>query len=299
MNKRAVAESFADQYQEYMLNRKHSFEGDSWFSRIAEAINSFIGGFNRTSSWQLARLFALTNFGFYKNKTVSKAQRERFNRIYGILYKYKINGAEFEHVLNAPMYDTLKNTIVYAMILGNNVDHSGANIQKLQITKEAFMRGINVCLAQGYDLIGQKTKERSVGQLAMNELYEKFDYIADDIAAAISDISTDYRKVTEEEEEENRNSDEVAESDFGEHTKASYEFNRFDKTSSRVRFFFSTIPAQEFAYRKQDGKIVKYNVPSLNYLGLPEYVNMNYAFNDVLNNVHDVDTVDELLERLN
>lgn len=299
MNKRAVAESFADQYQEYMLNRKHSFEGDSWFSRAAELINSFIGGFNRTSSWQLARLFALTNYGFYKNKTVSKAQRERFNRIYGILYKYKINGAEFEHVLNAPMYDTLKNTIVYAMILGNNVDHSGANIQKLQITKEAFMRGINVFLTQGYDLIGQKTKERSVGQLAMNELYEKFDYIADDIAAAISDISTDYRKVIEEEEEENRNSDEVAESDFGEHTKASYEFNRFDKTSSRVRFFFSTIPAQEFAYRKQDGKIVKYNVPSLNYLGLPEYVSENYVFNDVLNNVHDVDTVDELLKRLN
>ena len=298
MNKRAVAESFADQYQEYMLNRKHSFEGDSWFSRIAEAINSFIGGFNRTSSWQLARLFALTNFGFYKNKTVSKAQRERFNRIYGILYKYKINGAEFEHVLNAPMYDTLKNTIVYAMILGNNVDHSGANIQKLQITKEAFMRGINVFLTQGYDLIGQKTKERSVGQLAMNELYEKFDYIADDIAAAISDISTDYRKIAEEEEEENRNSDEVAESDFGEHTKASYEFNRFDKTSSRVRFFFSTIPSQEFRYRKQGNEIIKERVPSVNYLGLPEYVNTNYAFNDVLNNVHDIDTVDELLERL-
>ena len=97
-------------------------------SRAAELINSFIGGFKYTSSWQLAKLFALTNYGFYRNKVVNKAQRERFNRIYGILYKYKINGVEFEHVLNAPMYDTLKNTIVYAMILGNNVDHSGANI---------------------------------------------------------------------------------------------------------------------------------------------------------------------------
>ena len=50
----------------------------------------------------------------------------------------------------------------------------------------------------------------------------------------------------------------------------------------------------------EDGKPVVKKVPTLalNEFGLPKYVPVNSVFNEVLNLFHDIDTIDELKERL-
>ena len=100
---------------------------------------------------------------------------------------------------------------------------------------------------EGYDIFGDKAQIPTVGQLAMKELYEKFDlgYIRDDIANFISILSTDFVKEQEAENIEEAQGDPIN-SSIGEHTRSSYEFSRFDKTTSRVRFFFATIPDAEW-----------------------------------------------------
>jgi len=163
-------------------------------------------------------------------------------------------------------------------------------------------------LKQGFDIIGQNVEgELSVGQLAMKELYEKFDNesLRDDIANYISSISTDYIKTREEESDEDAQGDEesVANASIGEHTRASYEFSRFEKTSSRVRFFFATIPDTVYGEpveRVVNGKkvITKPQQLAANEFGLPQFVPVNVVFNEFLNYFHDVDTINELFDNL-
>ena len=110
----------------------------------------------------------------------------------------------------------------------------------------------------------------------MKEIYDNFDneVLRDDIANDISVLSTDFVKQIEEDSVEDAQSDDVTNANIGEHTRSSYEFSRFSKTSSRVRFFFATIPDTKYEKVKeigQDGKpVVKQKeVLALNELGLP------------------------------
>lgn len=59
------------------------------------------------------------------------------------------------------------------------------------------MRGADKLSAKGFDIFGKNVdpEKRSAAQLAMTEMYVRFDAIADDIAAMLAAISTDYRKI--------------------------------------------------------------------------------------------------------
>jgi hypothetical protein len=126
----------------------------------------------------------------------------------------------------------------------------------------------------------------------MSEMAVKFDAISDDLAARISSFSTDYRKIMQDEGREDADGGEAISSYDDDFFKWSYEFDRFDKTTSRVKFFFATIPDSEWNEDKT-GRVFK-----LNSLGLPQFIPMNYVFNDVLSNLWDVDTIEEAIYRL-
>jgi len=79
---------------------------------------------------------------------------------------------------------------------GQNIDSSGTNISDLKIDANVFKRGVDTILTRwDVDILGQKSEQRTVGQEAMREIYEKFDDIKDDIANALSSFSTEYKKI--------------------------------------------------------------------------------------------------------
>ena len=139
----------------------------------------------------------------------------------------------------------------------------------------------------------------------MKELYDNFDndVLRDDIANDISVLSTDFVKEFDEQSKEDAQGDDVTNANIGEHTRSSYEFSRFSKTSSRVRFFFATIPDTKYervTETLEDGKqqVKLREVYALNELGLPQYAPVHAVFNEFLNLFHDIDTLSELMSRL-
>lgn len=205
------------------------------------------------------------------------------------------------------MYDKLRQNVLFCVLQGQNVDVSGRNIHEIgrHIDKETFLAGVEKMKKYNIDVFGDSSEIPTVGQLAMKELYDNFDkdVIRDDIASDISFISTDFVKQFEEDSVIDAQSDDVTNANIGEHTRSSYEFSRFEKTSSRVRFFFATIP--DTKYEKVVEKLpngteqVKMKVVlATNEFGLPQYAPVHAVFNEFLNLFHSVDTLSELEARL-
>ena len=294
-NHRIVAEYAADEFMKFKSKETNiKFFG---IEKIYNAVVDWIQVLSHINQYRLYRLFIASNNGKYANIKPNQNRIDRFNKLFKKL-NYQINGKEFRSILNDPMYEDLKKTLLMSLVLGQHIDYSGSNIEYTKIDKDTVDKGIQALNKNGFDILGEHTTEPTVGQKAFKEIMDNFEYVQDDLAAAFSQISTDYIKITEQEDADNANGDSesVQNANIGEHTRSSYEFNRFDKTSSRVRFFFSTIPAMEDIYDDKQKKVV--TVFQKNVLGLPQFIDVNYMFNDALNNLYDIDSLTELTERL-
>lgn len=290
---RQIAEWLADKYMEH---RRYNISTNyNWLNRIINWISDVARLFWNIGDRKLYKVFLDINSGKYKNRrNASKENVERFNEIFGEL-NYEIHGQDFVHIANDPMYEELKNCAFFCLLRGQKVDLSGATVQNTQVTREAFQRGAESLKKVGFDIFGQDVDptKKSAAQLAMTELAVKFDAIADDLATMMAAVSTDYRKVMQYEGREDADGGESQSSYDENFFKWSYEFDKFDKTTSRVKFFFATIP--DCRYSDDSKKKVTY---ATNSLGLPQFIPMNYVFNEVLSNLWDVDTIEEVKQRL-
>lgn len=288
---RQVAEWLADKYMDEAYYKQYT--GIQWVDKVLNMIADFVNAIAHIGNWQLYWTFLKINSGAYRNRrNASKENVDRFNEMFKKL-NYEIHGTEFEHIVNDPMYEEVKNSAFYCMLLGQDIDVSGATVQNTQISRAAMQKGAERLKVYGFDIFGTEVEptEKNAAQLAMTEVMVKFESIADDLAAMMASISTDYRKVMQNEGREDADGGEASSSYDENFFKWSYEFNRFDKTTSRVKFFFATIPDMRY---REDG------TPELatNSLGLPQLIPMNYVFNEILSNLWDVDTVEEVVARL-
>lgn len=299
INHRIVAEYLADEFERYSLNRDEKIKPKKLgiLGRMWARLYNFFKGFGKFNDRHLYRLFLNIHGGVYngvKSKDASRIQR--FKDLYKALY-LKINDTPFEHILDLKMYDDLRKTVVYCITVGQEKDIFGSNIQNFEISKEAFQRGIDILYKQKYDILGRSSEQKSAGQLAMQELLDKFEIISDDIASDISyQFNADYEAKFEQENAEKAEGDvdDVMGSSIGEHTKATYEFDKFEKASAIVKYFFSTIHRYEFIY--DDGKVKRRL--KLNDLGLPTFEDARMVYKTILNNFWDITSIDEFMRRL-
>ena len=302
---REVAEYAADRYMDHM-NHHMTDVKIPFITKIYNKIHDWVSALWHFNDRELYKVFARVNRKEFVNAKPSQQAIDRFNRLFKNLH-CEIHGVPLDHVVNRPMYDKLRENVMFCILQGQNVDPSGRNIQEIgkHIDKETFLAGVEKLKKSNIDIFGESTDIPTVGQLAMKEIYDNFDneFFRDDIANLISAISTDFTKEFENESIEDAQSDDVTNASIGEHTRSSYEFSRFSKTSSRVRFFFATIPdtMYEKTVVKDDNgkeKVVMKVKLALNEFGLPQYAPVNAVFNEFLNLFHDVDTLSELKARL-
>ena len=290
---RQVAEWLADKYMDY---RKYNIStGIEWVDRIVNFIIDVVRGFLHIGNYGMYKLFLEINSGKYKNRrNASKENVDRFNEMFGEL-NYEIHQQEFQHIANDPMYEDCKNTAFLCMLLGQDIDVSGATVQNTQISRAALQRGAERLKDKGFDIFGTNVEpaEKTAAQLAMTEILVKFDAVADDMAAMMANIATDYRKIMQQEGRDDLDGGEASSSYDENFFKWSYEFNKFDKTTSRVKFFFATI--LDLQYADDERKTFKY---ATNGMGMPQLIPMNYVFNEVLSQLWDVDTIEEVVYRL-
>ena len=191
---------------------------------------------------------------------------------------------------------------------GFDVKDDGSNIANIgkYINKETFEKGVESLYESGLDILGHD-EYKTPAQLGMGEILEKFDAVElrRDMASRISSISTDFHERIERDSRDASDAGSSVGNDIGEHTRQCFEFSRFDKSSSRVKFFFSTIADCELKPLTEKGKLVykdgqvQYKVINkLNKYGLPQYVPVNIAYNMILNLCHDCENVQQLLDTL-
>lgn len=308
---REVAELLADRFMNYSKWYIEQKEGDgrikTWIKGAINNIRDFILSFSQRSDRNLNNLYAAIIRGKYAGIEPDKKSVQRFNDLFGGLY-YKNHGIEFSNIISDDMFDNLMETAKFCIMHGFDVKDDGSNIANIgkHINKETFEKGVESLYKSKLDILGHG-EYKTPAQLGMRELLEKFDAVElrRDMASRISSISTDFHERIERDSRDASDAGSSVGNDIGEHTRQCFEFSRFDKSSSRVKFFFSTIADCELKPLTEKGKLVykdglvQYKVINkLNKYGLPQYVPMNIAYNMILNLCHDCENVQQLLDTL-
>lgn len=308
---REVAELLADRFMNYSKWYVEQKEGDgrikTWIKGAINNIRDFVLSFSQRSDRNLNNLYAAIIRGKYAGIEPDKKSVQRFNDLFGGLY-YKNHGIEFSNIISDDMFDNLMETAKFCIMHGFDVKDDGSNIANIgkHINKETFEKGIESLYKSGLDMLGHG-EYKTPAQLGMGEILEKFDAVElrRDMASRISSISTDFHERIERDSRDASDAGSSVGNDIGEHIRQCFEFSRFDKSSSRVKFFFSTIADCELKPLTEKGKLVykdgliQYKVINkLNKYGLPQYVPMNIAYNMILNLCHDCENVQQLLDTL-
>lgn len=308
---REVAELLADRFMNYSKWYVEQKEGDgrikTWIKGAINNIRDFILSFSQRSDRNLNNLYAAIIRGKYAGIEPDKKSVQRFNDLFGGLY-YKNHGIEFSNIISDDMFDNLMETAKFCIMHGFDVKDDGSNIANIgkHINKETFEKGVESLYKSKLDILGHG-EYKTPAQLGMRELLEKFDAVElrRDMASRISSISTDFHERIERNSRDASDAGSSVGNDIGEHTRQCFEFSRFDKSSSRVKFFFSTIADCELKPLTEKGKLVykdgqvQYKaINKLNKYGLPQYVPMNIAYNMILNLCHDCENVQQLLDTL-
>lgn len=299
-----AADGFADYAKGYVENPilKYLFGGI-----IYNKIRDWVLWWTHKGDRELYRMYAKAIRGKYKDYIPTTDGIRRFKTIFKDGAHMEIHGVQLSHVVNRQMYDKLKPTLMYTIFKGANVNWIGNGIEHIgdYITKDTLKKGADI-LYNGknkIDIFGDHTENPTAGQLAMKEIYEKFDENDDalhkDIADMITDISTNYDVVYDKYNTESAGDSDVTGASIGEHTRASYEFSPLTRATQRVRFFFAQIPeAKFFGYQDKNGWHDDGVKITTNELGLPQFIPMAYVYNETLSLLHDCDSDEEMFDTL-
>lgn len=281
-----IREGTADQFMLFMENRPIDLGNTvlNFFNKLFNTVK-FIAKIGSYGQYKLYSQIAAGRFKNFEMDDAAKARAERFAEEHPAGYGFTLEGQTFKYILNEHAFKDLINSLVYFTFHANNVAHDGSNISDLAVTKEIIEE------SEDYKYY---TSDDSLGSLALREAMEHFEIFAPYIVSAISEFATDYRVVIEDNNQEEAESEDVSAASISEHTHQSYEFSQFSRASSKVRFFFSRI--DDMTTKEVDG--VAETVDRLNGLGLPQFMDAKSIFNDVLNQLWDIEDLNDLMNRI-
>ena len=300
MSERQIAEELCDMYVEYMHNR-YAYKGAKGLKKITAAykrITFAIGLMNRLgllNSYKYIQYYRNINRGKYKTRTLSKEAQERFIERFGkdgLFYTVENfdtrQSEDFKYLANSGDVRDMVKALSYYIIDSFGDDVFTLESSKIKIDSSTLSRlpkeTIDILCAY-VDENGEKIPEEELNEIdfAYREIFEdkiqkpiinkktgktvgyktvypKFEILSKRIADYIESIISDYRdKIKEVDDEDEK----VARINIDKFDRATYEFNRLEGTTPRVRLFLSTIPYTKFRQEEVDGKITR--VSELDY----------------------------------
>lgn len=311
-NHRKVAELMADWYWDYQVGRFH-IDSYNIFAKAWNRMRDFALRFTNRyrNDRAILKLFSDIRRGKYASRKANSSAIKRFVTNFKNNLMYKQHGKDFKHIVGDEMYYHIVESAKFFVFTGSDIAVNGSNISDLNnaLNKETILKGAQRLADAGNDVLGINLSEdqRSEGQKALFELIDNLDNIQFklDLANSIKSISTNFEQVESEKADGDADAGDtysINQSIEG-HIKDAVEFDPFEKTSQQVRFFFATIPNQKWSYTPtmQDGKIklTRTKEQVFNEYGLPEFIPVRDAYNKFINTVHNVDTLDELIDTLN
>lgn len=311
-NHRKVAELMADWYWDYQVGRFH-VDSYNIFAKAWNRMRDFALRFTNRyrNDRAILKLFSDIRRGKYASRKANSSAIKRFVTNFKNNLMYKQHGKDFKHIVGDEMYYHIVESAKFFVFTGSDIAVNGSNISDLNnaLNKETILKGAQRLADAGNDILGINLSEdqRSEGQKALFEFIDNLDNIQFklDLANSIKAISTNFEQVESEKADNDADAGDtysINQSIEG-HIKDAVEFDPFEKTSQQVRFFFATIPNQKWSYTPsiQNGKVelVRTKEQVFNEYGLPEFIPVQDAYNKFINTVHNVDTLDELIDTLN
>lgn len=311
-NHRKVAELMADWYWDYQVGQFH-VDSYNIFAKAWNRMRDFALRFTNRyrNDRAILKLFSDIRRGKYASRKANSSAIKRFVTNFKNNLMYKQHGKDFKHIVGDEMYYHIVESAKFFVFAGSDIAVNGSNISDLNnaLNKETILKGAQRLADAGNDVLGINLSEdqRSEGQKALFELIDNLDNIQFklDLANSIKAISTNFEQVESEKADNDADAGDtysINQSIEG-HIKDAVEFDPFEKTSQQVRFFFATIPNQKWSYTPsiQNGKVklVRTKEQVFNEYGLPEFIPVRDAYNKFINTVHNVDTLDELIDTLN
>lgn len=311
-NHRKVAELMADWYWDYQVGQFH-IDSYNIFAKAWNRMRDFALRFTNRyrNDRAILKLFSDIRRGKYASRKANSSAIKRFVTNFKNNLMYKQHGKDFKHIVGDEMYYHIVESAKFFVFTGSDIAVNGSNISDLNnaLNKETILKGAQRLADAGNDILGINLSEdqRSEGQKALFEFIDNLDNIQFklDLANSIKAISTNFEQVESEKADNDADAGDtysINQSIEG-HIKDAVEFDPFEKTSQQVRFFFATIPNQKWSYTTsiQNGKVklVRTKEQVFNEYGLPEFIPVRDAYNKFINTVHNVDTLDELIDNLN
>lgn len=311
-NHRKVAELMADWYWDYQVGRFH-VDSYNIFAKAWNRMRDFALRFTNRyrNDRAILKLFSDIRRGKYASRKANSSAIKRFVTNFKNNLMYKQHGKDFKHIVGDEMYYHIVESAKFFVFTGSDIAVNGSNISDLNnaLNKETILKGAKRLADAGNDILGINLSDdqRSEGQKALFEFIANLDDIQFklDLANSIKAISTNFEQVESEKADNDADAGDtysINQSIEG-HIKDAVEFDPFEKTSQQVRFFFATIPNQKWSYTPsiQNGKVklVRTKEQVFNEYGLPEFIPVRDAYNKFINTVHNVDTLDELIDTLN
>lgn len=311
-NHRKVAELMADWYWDYQVGQFH-VDSYNIFAKAWNRMRDFALRFTNRyrNDRAVLKLFSDIRRGKYASRKANSSAIKRFVTNFKNNLMYKQHGKDFKHIVGDEMYYHIVESAKFFVFAGSDISVNGSNISDLNnaLNEETILKGAKRLADAGNDILGINLSEdqRSEGQKALFEFIANLDDIQFklDLANSIKTISTNFEQVESEKADNDADAGDtysINQSIEG-HIKDAVEFDPFEKTSQQVRFFFATIPNQKWSYTPsiQNGrvKLVRTKEQVFNEYGLPEFIPVRDAYNKFINTVHNVDTLDELIDTLN
>lgn len=311
-NHRKVAELMADWYWDYQVGRFH-VDSYNIFAKAWNRMRDFALRFTNRyrNDRAVLKLFSDIRRGKYASRKANSSAIKRFVTNFKNNLMYKQHGKDFKHIVGDEMYYHIVESAKFFVFAGSDISVNGSNISDLNnaLNEETILKGAKRLADAGNDILGINLSDdqRSEGQKALFEFIANLDDIQFklDLANSIKAISTNFEQVESEKADNDADAGDtysINQSIEG-HIKDAVEFDPFEKTSQQVRFFFATIPNQKWSYTPsiQNGrvKLVRTKEQVFNEYGLPEFIPVRDAYNKFINTVHNVDTLDELIDTLN
>lgn len=311
-NHRKVAELMADWYWDYQVGQFH-IDSYNIFAKAWNRMRDFALRFTNRyrNDRAILKLFSDIRRGKYASRKANSSAIKRFVTNFKNNLMYKQHGKDFKHIVGDEMYYHIVESAKFFVFAGSDISVNGSNISDLNnaLNEETILKGAKRLADAGNDILGINLSDgqRSEGQKALFEFIANLDDMQFklDLANSIKSISTNFEQVESEKADNDADAGDtysINQSIEG-HIKDAVEFDPFEKTSQQVRFFFATIPNQKWSYTPsiQNGKVklVYTKEQVFNEYGLPEFIPVRDAYNKFINTVHNVDTLDELIDTLN
>lgn len=284
-----VEEALAEDFRDWVLSKTRQFKYriQKFFNKIL----NFIGATRLLTNTDITDLYSKIVSGHFKGVEINEESLTHFKEVYSngtpfqlgssdnpVTFKYIPTLTDFYNVINS-----LQAQLFFVSDVRTTNDLSKLNVGKLK----QFLAGAV-----------RSSKFTTQQKLALVEVYNNFDDIFwPELKQSLENLGVRYIDAQNDANMTAIESGEVNSGEIQWYDRSSFEISKKDNALFTVKTFIAQIVETKFEYYG-DSKVPQNKKVVDPLTGLPRFVDFDTAWNTMLNNLHDIETYDDFINRI-